>query len=1095
MNASSSSGKSGPTKFSEQKGREEALEYFLSQDKASASSISIYFSDVTLEAEVIAAPNPSIWNSTKGLFRAAIPCVRSPKQKIKLLDRVRGVVKPGRFTLLIGPPGSGKSLLMQHLSGRLYLHKRLSQTSGSILYNGVDKRSFCLPRAVGYVSQHDRHIPLLTVRETVRFAASCLNPRLCTKRSSSEQKRSLFNRILVHKCRKDCTLAENAGHRYTLNEDALELYPMEGHQTNTSDADTLVGDEMMRGISGGEKKRLTTAEALVGPYLAFFMDEISNGLDSATAFSVVQSLRDMCHALNRTIIVSLLHPSPELMDLFDDVVILTDGRVGAVRDAVPFFQEFGFICPPRVEVGSFLQEITTPLGQMEFASTDLLARTMAEVCQTRDALAARPPESLLVSVDQMSVALKSSEIGRSIDLDLDLEQARSKRSNGCPQMPQNRFANKALVLSFFVFRRHLLLMKREGIFISSRMVTNVSCGLFLGLFFSKVGLTGDPNPQQILAQGRKTIALITSASSVMVFIQVPLIASVFRAKSVLLKQRDQYLFPPVSYILAQTMEDMLVFMLESILFSVSLYWLSGLTRAANNFFVFVLTNWSCMLSSSAIFRLVSYVSPNQVVSMTCSNFLIIVWLITNGFFILRTSIPDWLIWIYYGLNPMAYTLRALCINELTSSAWGQAGYTILNLFSLYTEQIWIWVSLVYNLGVMVICMLGGAMAITYLHPSQQYTTMHSEQDIKGSNSMRIMKAVAEKLFRAESKNVLCKTGSRVYRKSESLGKEHAFSYQTTADEISVEPFTLICRGLSYFVRMKSRGHHQSMIRGCDDTEIEGTIQLLRSIDFYAQPGHLTALMGGSGAGKTTLMDILAGRKTQGIIRGDIFINGREMSKRLLSKVVGYVEQEDLHSPWITVRETLYFAARLRLLEAEVDCQQVSSIVNEALCKVELQSHAHLLVGESGGIGLSTQQRKRLSIGVELVGSAPVILMDEPTSGLDARSASTVMRAIRNITGSLRTVIVTIHQPSMEHFEAFDMLILLQFGGHLSYFGPLGDQSCDLVSYLEGHPGYSHKTRRNPATWMLEVTEASVVANKSSKFWTFLKLSAVRMNIV
>jgi hypothetical protein len=363
---------------------------------------------------------------------------------------------------------------------------------------------------------------------------------------------------------------------------------------------------------------------------------------SATAFSVVQSLRDMCHALNRTIIVSLLHPSPELMDLFDDVMILTDGRVvyqyvnrnplqctnlfgimdawilcrGAVRDAVPFFQEFGFICPPRVEVGSFLQEITTPLGQMEFASTDLLARTMAEVCQRRDALAARPPESLLVSVDQMSVALKSSEIGRSIDLDLDLEQARSKRSNGCPQMPQNRFANKALVLSFFVFRRHLLLMKREGIFISSRMVTNVSCGLFLGLFFSTVGLTGDPNPQQILAQGRKTIALITSASSVMVFIQVPLIASVFRAKSVLLKQRDQYLFPPVSYILAQTMEDMLVFMLESILFSATLYWLSGLTRAANNFFVFVLTNWSCMLSSSAIFRLVSITGSLRTVIVT-----------------------------------------------------------------------------------------------------------------------------------------------------------------------------------------------------------------------------------------------------------------------------------------------------------------------------------------------------------------------------------------------------------------------------------------------------------------------------------------------
>lgn len=302
MDASSSSGKSGPTKFSEQKGREEALEYFLNQDKASASSISIYFSDVTLEAEVTAAPSPSIWNSTKGLVRAAIPCVRSPKQKIKLLDRVRGVIKPGRFTLLIGPPGSGKSLLMQHLSGRLYLHKRLSQTSGSILYNGVDNSSFCLPRVAGYVSQHDRHIPLLTVRETVRFAASCLNPEPCSQRKSShDRKCSCIGRVFAPKCGKESKLGENPGHQYALTEAAFEMSSLEGHHTKSSDTathnldaitdaslhilglhhvkDTLVGDEMVRGISGGEKKRLTTAEALVGPYLAFFMDEISTGLD------------------------------------------------------------------------------------------------------------------------------------------------------------------------------------------------------------------------------------------------------------------------------------------------------------------------------------------------------------------------------------------------------------------------------------------------------------------------------------------------------------------------------------------------------------------------------------------------------------------------------------------------------------------------------------------------------------------------------------------------------------------------------------------------------------------------------------------------
>ena len=641
-----------------------------------------------------------------------------------------------------------------------------------------------------------------------------------------------------------------------------------------------------------------------------------------------------------------------------------------MRDAVPFFQGLGLYCPPQVEVGSFLQEITTPLGQMEFASAELLALYMTEAHQRCDEFAARPPEKLLVSVDYMISAWRYSEIGKSIDMDL--EQARSKRSNVCPEMPQKRFARKAFVLSVLVFRRHLLLIRQNGLFVASRMVTNVSCGLFLGLFFSTVGLTGDPDPQQILAQGRKIIALFTAVSGVTIFIQFPLIASAFIAKPVLLKQRDQHLFPPLSYVLAQTMEDMLLFMLESLLFSVSLYWLSGLTRRPVNFFMFVVTNWSCMLSSASIFRLVSYMSSNQAVSMTCCNFLILVWIITNGFSILRSSIPAWLVWIYYGLNPMAYAVRALCINELTSSAWGQAGYTILELFSLFTNTIWIWISLAYNLGLMLICMLWSAMALSYLHPCQPYTIVPTEQEAKGSDRILNVKALAEKVRSYQMIRNLSRKFRHSDRAESSMDKEHASSCHGI--EISLEPVTVVCRGLNYYVKNKSRKKHPRTVQGCDDTELEGTIHLLRDIDFYAQPGHLVALMGGSGAGKTTLMDVLAGRKTQGVLRGDILINGREMSKNLRSRVVGYVEQVDLHSPWVTVQETLYFAARLRLPEAEVDYHRVTSIVNDALCKVELQSHAHLIVGEPGGRGLSTQHRKRLSIGVELVGSLPAILM-------------------------------------------------------------------------------------------------------------------------
>lgn len=101
-------------------------------------------------------------------------------------------------------------------------------------------------------------------------------------------------------------------------------------------------------------------------------------------------------------------------------------------------------------------------------------------------------------------------------------------------------------------------------------------------------------------------------------------------------------------------------------------------------------------------------------------------------------------------------------------------------------------------------------------------------------------------------------------------------------------------------------------------------------------------------------------------------------------------------------------------------------------------------------------------------------MDEPTSGLDARAAAIVMRSVRNVANSNRTVMVTIHQPSMEIFEAFDQLVLMQRGGRLTYFGPLGVESSELIAYLESYPGVEPiRASYNPATWMLEVTGGSM----------------------
>ncbi|KAL3351303.1 hypothetical protein AABB24_019746 [Solanum stoloniferum] len=220
------------------------------------------------------------------------------------------------------------------------------------------------------------------------------------------------------------------------------------------------------------------------------------------------------------------------------------------------------------------------------------------------------------------------------------------------------------------------------------------------------------------------------------------------------------------------------------------------------------------------------------------------------------------------------------------------------------------------------------------------------------------------------------------------------------------------------------------------------------------------------------MDVLAGRKTGGYIEGDIKISGYPKKQDTFARISGYCEQNDIHSPYVTVYESLVYSAWLRLPH-NVDTKTRKMFVEQVMDLVELGPLRSALVGLPGINGLSTEQRKRLTIAVELVANPSIIFMDEPTSGLDARAAAIVMRTVRNTVDTGRTVVCTIHQPSIDIFEAFDELFLMKRGGQEIYVGPLGCHSCHLIKYFESMPGVSKiKDGYNPATWMLEVTASA-----------------------
>lgn len=156
-------------------------------------------------------------------------------------------------------------------------------------------------------------------------------------------------------------------------------------------------------------------------------------------------------------------------------------------------------------------------------------------------------------------------------------------------------------------------------------------------------------------------------------------------------------------------------------------------------------------------------------------------------------------------------------------------------------------------------------------------------------------------------------------------------------------------------------------------------------------------------------------------------------------------------------------------------------INTVIDMLELGPIADKIIGATTDGGMSFEQRKRVSIAVELAANPSILFLDEPTTGLDSRAAQVVVRNIRRIAQSGRCVVCTIHQPSTPIFNAFDSLLLLRKGGETVFFGELGRDGSKLIDYFEKQPGVKPiATRQNPATWMLDVIGAGTSTVEQSE---------------
>ncbi|KAL7546777.1 hypothetical protein ACHAWF_010122 [Thalassiosira exigua] len=844
-----------------------------------------------------------------------------PKEKhvTTVLSDVNLVLKPGSMYLVLGPPLSGKTSLLKAIAGMLpqgnfpagYPEKKF--LTGQVLYNnlkvigeGADESQRTLfENLVAFVRQNDFHAPRLTVAETFLFSGKCKDEN-------------------IRKNKKGVSKDGKVG----LTLEGLGLSHVQ---------DTFVGNETIRGVSGGQRRRVTLGEMFVFDTPLMCGDEISTGLDTASTVDILRILSYVTRTFSRISVVSLLQPSPEAVALFDEVILLSDGGniifSGPTCDAVSGRLAFSFLSyswsdPHRV---SLQCDYFRKLGYVQPDSMDNADYLLAVASSDRTHLY-RPelamkqedephsPQTLASSFQQSKGNEKITEnLQKKWEEDWNEEAGASSSSiSSFKKKYQNSFwASVGLN-----FKRALVLWTRDKIFIRASLIKNIAMGL-------------------------------------------------------------------------------------------------------SGFFLYLALFFSFNFTMGQLFGLFAAVAPSKTVVQAGGAVILLLNCLFCGYLVAPTVIPNYYIWIYW-MMPLAWVYRALILNEFTSEEYAEneLGKMVLRSSGFlykgepFTRE-WIGYCFAYLIPFLVLCMVASALCL-------QYFRMEPKRNMPA----KIDDESSEK---------------DTETKSESLRND------------SFIPVTLSFKDLSYEVKAS---------KGSDK------LRLLNDISGIFSAGRLCALMGESGAGKTTLMDVIALRKSKsGSVTGEVLLNGFPQSKTSFRRCSGYVEQFDVQSAELTVRETIRFSAELRLDRSSPVYDEEDGFeahIDFIIRALELTREADILVGNEEEGGLTFEQKKRLSIAVELAASPSIVFLDEPTSGLDARAALLVMKALRKICDSGRTVVATIHQPSSTVFDMFDDLLLMKKGGETVYFGPLGPCSCDLVSYFEDLGTSRMNKGENPATWMLNV---------------------------
>ncbi|KAK5845606.1 ABC transporter G family member 22-like isoform X1 [Gossypium arboreum] len=537
-------------------------------------------------------------------YKVVIKGMTSSEER-DILNGISGDVSPGEVVALMGPSGSGKTTLLNILGGRL-TH---SAVAGSVTYNDQPYSKFLKSR-IGFVTQDDVLFPHLTVKETLTYAALLRLPMTLTKQQKEKRALDVIYELGLDRCQ-----------------------------------DTMIGGSFVRGVSGGERKRVCIGnEIIINPSL-LFLDEPTSGLDSTTALRTVQTLQDIAEA-GKTVLTTIHQPSSRLFHKFDKLIVLGKGSLlyfGKASEATDYFSTIG--CSPLIAMNpaEFLLDLAN--GNLNDISVppELEDRVQMENSETETRNGKPPPEVVheyLVEAYELRLSENENKLMDPLPLDEEpkLKVLSSKRQWGASWWQQ-----------YCILFIRGIKERRHDYFSWLRITQVLSTAIILGLLWWQ--------SDSKTSRGRQDQA------GLLFFIAVfwgffPVFTAIFtfpQERAMLSKERAADMYRLSAYFLARTTSDLPLDLILPVLFILVVYFMAGLRLSAGPFFLSMLTVFLCIVAAQGLGLAIGATLMDLKRATTLASVTVMTFMLAGGFFVER--VPVFISWIrYLSFNYHTYKL-------------------------------------------------------------------------------------------------------------------------------------------------------------------------------------------------------------------------------------------------------------------------------------------------------------------------------------------------------------------------------------------------------------------------------------------------------